>query len=367
MNYFAENVRGTWHEVCQSDIVREVYRSFQYLPWNHLHYFVLNFALDPLVGDEIIEYENIVLSTHFQTVDEKKLFALFDRFPDKRFLLIVDQDRQIKGIPKLSDCFSNVEVLPWITWHHQLDFVVKQIGINCPNAPQRLISCLSGRQDIHKRIVTAFVLRNFNTQDILCSWHGLPSSDPYWLGPDFCVPSPLKDLLHDACLDEARYLDDYLSWSRQGPMLDWQSPPFVDCLINVCLESQFNDVTQWRTHSFKIPGPMFTEKTWKPILAGQCFLPVGQNQSCTALAQHGISFDFLDDLSFDSLTEFDRLAAILDVLDQLRLADRDEIEKRCRTASVQNLDLIKSGDFTTSCDKHNESVLPFLSKWVEQT
>jgi hypothetical protein len=366
MNYFQENVRGSWQEIRQTAIINDIYPDFKNLAWTDAYYFVLNFECDPLITEDNLRYKNIVLSSHLQTIHEQKLFDLFDRHRDNRFLLIIDQDFSTEDLPGISSIFPNVEVLPWITWHHQLNFAIGKVGINYkPNSAQKLISCLSGRQDIHKRIVTAFVLRNFQPQDTLCSWHNRSSFYHYWEDPNFHLPQRLKSLLVDTCLSESRFVHQFKSNPQEEPVLDWNDEPFVNCLINLCLESAFNDITVWNNQCFKMPGPMFTEKTWKPILAGQCFLPIGQGQSCAALAMHGISFDFIDDLSFDSMPDFDRLNAILDILDKLRVADREELTARCQTTSLKNLDVITSGDFSRSCSSYNNKKLALLSQWID--
>lgn len=364
MNYFEENVCGTWHEINATDIIRRIYKGFQDLSWRNC-YFNLNFPYRPSLPDQIGPFDKIILSSHFQTMGEKILFDLFDTFDDKQFLLIVDQNSYVPHSPDIADIFQNVKVLQWITWHHQLDFAVGQHGFNqYQKREQRLLSCLSGRHDFHKCILTAFILTQFPPEDVMVSWHNLPSAVPYWLDQDYILPANLKALLHDTCLLETRHIDPVRSKKISGPDLDWNRLPFVDCLLNVCLESQFNDLTEWHGRQFRIPGPMFTEKTWKPMLAGQCFLPVGQAGSCASLSDHGISFDFLDDLSFDSLPEFERLDSIMAVLDRLKSIDRYDLQMRCHSVGKHNLEVIRSGHFRQSCNRYNEHSLEQLHQWL---
>jgi hypothetical protein len=364
MNYFEENVCGTWNAIYGTDIIRRVYKGFENLSWQDC-YFNLNFSHRPFMPLDIGTFDRIILSSHFQTIDEKTLFSLFDRFDDKKFLLIVDQNSTVFTLPDISAMFHNVKVLSWITWHYQIDFAISQHGLNTDQKPdQRLLSCLSGRQDMHKCIVTAFILSRFSPDDIMLSWQNLPSAMPYWFDQNFYLPENLKSLLHDPCLLQTRRLDQSSDVRVDGPDLCWNHPPFVDCLFNVCLESQFNDVTEWRDQQFRIPGPMFTEKTWKPMLAGQCFLPVGQAGSCASLSDHGISFDFLGDLSFDSMAEFDRLNAIMTVLDQLKYHDRNDLRTLCHSVGRHNLEMIRSGHFRRSCNQHNERILEDVYQWL---
>ena len=346
-----------------------VYRGFEQLKWDDC-YFAINFTLNVKSVDILKKFSRVILSYHFQTFDLYNLLELFSDHPNQKFLFLLDQNVDIPEYKTLSDIFPNVTVLPWITWHSQLQTAIKWHGIADKSAPRsKKLSLLSGRKDIHKLIVTAFVLQKFHPEEYLCSFHNSITHDAYWEKDGFYVPENLKYLLDNMIKHDTKIiLDPILDKKLRIPSItDWKYPAFTDCMVNLPLESQFNDVTQYQDHQLRIPGPMFTEKTWKPLLAGQSFLPIGQFHSCQSLQKFGLKFDIGLDLEFDNeIGEFSRLEKIIWILDSIKKMDHDELSHKSKINAEYNLETIKSGNFFKNCENHNQKILSSIRGWLEQ-
>jgi hypothetical protein len=356
--------------VCDSFAIKTIYRGVEQFDWSDC-FFAINFGGTVKEIQELKKFKKIVLSCHFQTFDVPALFQLFSQHQDQSFLFLIDQNIDIQHYKNLNDIFPNVTVIPWITWHHQLNSAIKWHGIADHAGPYfKKISCISGRQDIHKSIITACLINTFDNDDRVCSAKKARTHDPYWLNNSFNIPIWAKTLISDFYQSDIPPLSDQLVVFENQPILtvtNWNYPTFTECAVNLPLESQFNDVLIYQNSAVRIPGPMFTEKTWKPLLAGQSFLPVGQYHSCHSLQNYGISFDFGISLEFDQEpSEFTRLEKFLESIDQIKKMPHEELQHKSMINAEHNLNIIKSGTFFNLCEQHNQQVLPQIEKWIKQ-
>jgi len=370
INYFDEDLYGTWQNIHDTKAITNVYRGFDQLDWTDC-FFAINFVNNVKQIETIRKFKKVILSCHFQTFEVDPLFHLLDQHQDQEFLFLIDQNINIQNYKNLNEVFPNVTLLPWITWHHQLQSAIEWHGIANDIKPSaKKISCVSGRHDIHKSIIIAYLLKEFDKNDYVCSSGRNIMGNAYWLTDDFYLPDRLRSLLQDYYhLDITPSLDNIVKFQDQ-PILtvtNWNYPTFTESCINLPLESQFNDVTLYQGQQVRIPGPMFTEKTWKPLLAGQSFLPVGQFHSCQSLQKYGINFDFGVDLEFDkAVNEFTRLEKLLSSLDQIKKMSLEELRHKSMINAKNNLQTIKSGTFFNLCEQHNQQILPLIGKWINQ-
>ena len=145
---------------------------------------------------------------------------------------------------------------------------------------------------------------------------------------------------------------------------NWQHAAYLDCAINLTNESVFNTYTQLNGKSTFLPWPYLTEKTWKPLLAGRPFVPVGQTNTLTSLKNLGLKFDYQMDLSFDLIRQdFDRIINIYKLLEYLKNLTAIEIYNQTIQSCMYNLNHIKSGNFRTACDQVNDQSFEEISKW----
>ena len=85
------------------------------------------------------------------------------------------------------------------------------------------------------------------------------------------------------------------------------NPKIYSSLINLTSETFYYE-----------PGLFLSEKTWKPILAGQMFIIIGQKHTLKRLRDIGFeTFGHIFDESYDNMDNDKRMYAAIDQLDIL--------------------------------------------------
>jgi len=103
------------------------------------------------------------------------------------------------------------------------------------------------------------------------------------------------------------------------------------------------------------PGPFITEKTLKPLAAGQPFIPVGQFDTYGSLSRLGFQFEYGFDTSWDSDPgNLTRLKSIVELIKELSSWSISDLEETTKNSTIYNLEHINSGNFAEACEKHNQ-------------
>jgi hypothetical protein len=107
-----------------------------------------------------------------------------------------------------------------------------------------------------------------------------------------------------------------------------------------------------------LPGPQFSEKLYKCLIAGTPFIPVGQFQSYTFLRDLGLKFDYGEiDLSWDEDPgNLSRLLGIVNLIKNLKDYGIRDIIDMTKESTDHNTEMIWSGDFYRRCQHHNMSI-----------
>jgi hypothetical protein len=107
-----------------------------------------------------------------------------------------------------------------------------------------------------------------------------------------------------------------------------------------------------------LPGPYLTEKTFKCLLGGTAFVPVGQFDTYATLTQLGLQFDYGLDLSFDqdpgNLTRLEKMVVLIQ---QLGTMSAQDIYQTTLDSTQHNRDCVINGDFGRACDREIEQTL----------
>lgn len=305
----------------------------------------------------------IVLTYHTEYIKYKNLIEFFNLHLDTQFLLLTDWINDKDGIfwPE------NVTYLRWITWHHQLSNIIKHYDINHEiDLPSRKISSLSFQHEFHKAAVTAYLLKTFPENDMILSWWNVKSSKDrlYYLDPEYFLPQSIANHLLDKNFQDIKSIE--LDKFINSPMINsnWSHPAFLDCLFNCTNESIYNDVCLIEDRLYRLPYPYLTEKTWKPLLAGRSFLPVGQSNSLRTLTQLGLKF--IPELNAIDVSEreFDRMQQIWTMLDWIRNNDIKYLFDYTFDDVSHNVSWIYDGYFASECEKQNRSLQEKIQQWI---
>jgi len=356
-----KNIIGYWKDLAHKDIFW--IKSLETLDLDKF-FLALSLSQNQKSFDELDLLPHdlpIIMSFHMEYFWHKDLLKWFDSRSTQRFLLISDWNTQENFWPE------NVTAVRWITWHHQLDTVIRNHGIcDTINPPIKKFSSLVHMHEYHKAAVTAFLLSKFSRSEIEISWWNkqTPSRLDY-LQEGYCIHPRIYEYLSS---DQFLNLQPIYSSGIPGTPVEnsnWRHPAYSDCAINLTNESVFNYHTQIDDKIFNLPGPYLTEKTWKPMLAGRAFIPVGQPNTVQCLEELGMEFQWLKKMKFnDPFEEDNRLLAIMDLIEKCQSLSCYDLWMMTFEDARKNLDLIKSGEFKNRCDQFNEHSFNKISQWV---
>lgn len=357
MNDFIHgDIHGTWDSIKSHPLINEIYPEFKQLSWEKT-YFALNIQKLSHVQLPFDQYKRIVISFQTESFEHNSLWKLFNDNPDCEFLFLCDQ--AIEGIWP-----SNVKMLPWLTWAYQLNVGIQHFGIaNSIDKPTKKISSLSARHEFHKAAITAFLIEKFDDSELVLSWHNNHVNEVYYLTEDYFIPEQIKKYLNGkfSSLQPIK-LDQFENTPVAN--VNWHHPAYLESSINLTNETVYNSQAQIGERCVNLPTPYLTEKTWKPLLAGRPFIPVGQANTLKSLQQLGFCFDYNLDLSFDSCIEdFTRMIKIYQVLESLIELSSLEIYNQTYQSCEHNLNHIQSGKLKIICDQLNATTLEKVLQW----
>lgn len=293
--------------------------------------------------------KNCIVSFHTEFYKINDLINFFARYPEVNFLLLTDGKSQSTDWPK------NVTYDQWMSWGDQLVKAESLYGLQKKYKNKDIkVSSLSFRAELHRAVITGYLLNNYSFKDLRISWFGMHHTSLDYES----LPSQLYKWLKHLPTSQIS-IDDY-SAEVNFPLLNgnWHNSAYTDCVFNLTNESIFDN--HWT-------GPYLTEKTWKPLLAGQALLTVGQSYTVSNLSQLGLKFDYGLDFTFDSvLPDFDRLEQIIKILQEINETSIDQLNLKVKESVQHNLNLIDSKEFLKNCINLNIKTLEKIAQWTNQ-
>lgn len=306
--------------------------------------------------------DKVVITYHTEYLKHTDLLRFFSQHPAIQFLLLTDWEHNSAGLPWP----NNVTYVRWLTWHHQIDEIKNKYGINNDiTRPDHKISSLSFQHEFHKAAVTAYLIRNFPTSDTIMSWWNVQSKGRlYYQDPGYFLPSRIADLVLDKNFQDIKCIafDSFDNTPMDNSA--WAHPAYLDCLFNCSNESIYNDFCMIDDCVYKLPWPYITEKTWKPLLAGRAFIPVGQSGTLESLTKLGLCF-IPQMMAIDRIpTEFERVLAVWHAIDWINDHSIDNLFDLTWPSTSHNLDWISQGHFTQRCNSSNDLAKYKILDWL---
>ena len=194
------------------------------------------------------------------------------------------------------------------------------------NKPKKYkLSCLNGTPSLHKQIMYLQLSKLDFFNDILFSFGGR-----YKIAPTLTK-----------CLNS----DEQIKFDKLPyPVIINNDVTETDITTNhpAYLETYINIITE--THYL---ANTLTEKTYKPILAGQLFLIVGAVGSIQHLRDIGIdTFDDIIDHSYDQVEDLrERIELIIKQITYLNNLNLEKIYQLIKPRLIQNSNFLKSDEF----------------------
>ncbi len=263
---------------------------------------------------------------------------------------------------------SNVRFYNYYSWHHHIDQIIRWFPERQPRDIKYKISNVCNRVTQSKMLIFTALMENIDRSELLIklgdwvedknvhSWQktGIKDLD------ELSVIFQGKYLGRTISVDDFSNHTDNIQSKNSNP---WQ-PFYTEAALHFVSESYHYSLMNTDKGPMIRPGPEYSEKLYKCLIAGTPFIPVGQFQSYTFLRQLGLKFDYGDiDLSWDedpgNLT---RLLSIVNVIKKLRYYDIADIAKMTQESTDHNTEMIWSGEFYRRCQAHNMQVKDLILK-----
>lgn len=301
------------------------------------------------------QYRQYIISFHTEYLDLEWTIKQAQIVYPKQLVLISEFD--IAQHPAWPD---NVVCLQQRTIHKQLNVAVMHHGYcNNPTVPQYKFSSLSFRADQYKIFVTAFLLKHVSKDNMILTFHNQK------LGPIASWPNDIQALQGLDLNLSVQFINfnDQFDITKNRPVANacWQIPPFQNSLINLTNESVASSNSMLKSYSIILPGPYFTEKTFKPLLSARPFISVGQYKSLKELQALGFSTDFGIPNEYDNDPEnFPRIGKIFSAIEYANSTDIKKLFDASFNSVIHNVNHIVNGDLSGRCrdlNSHHRKLL----------
>jgi hypothetical protein len=258
---------------------------------------------------------------------------------------------------------SNVFFYNYHSWHYHLDTIMRWHPTRqCRNIKYK-VSNICNRVSQSKMLVFTALIKHLNRNELLIKLGDWVEEKNvhHWTPTGMMELDELMDIFKTKYLGTTIVIDDFCYDTGRFQSVNsnpWQ-PTYLEAALHFTSESYHYSLMHNHYGKVIMPGPQFSEKTWKCLIAGTPFIPVGQFESYKSLRDLGLRFDYGDiDISWDddpgNLTRLDSLVKMIKSLKNYSIID---IESMTKESTSHNTDYIWSGDFNHRCQTHNQSIV----------
>jgi hypothetical protein len=354
---FDPNVKGTWDNVKSSSLfTHSIYTTWTKFDWPDT-YFMLNLSWpdDAVIDHTPKSFEKYIISFQIEAVDIYWVKRLAQQLPHAQIIVLHEgKFYDSEYWPK------NIVFLPWITWDEQLRRIANVYGRqDFVDTATYKITSLCNRLSQYKFYVSAYLLKNHDLSQCVFSYHGHVDKKA---DTDYLITGipALDSLVKFMETQPPVRIDDTTKTQRNSDTLNtnWNWSAHTDSVI--CLTNEGFHYSHAEVDGITLtrPGPPLSEKTLKPILAGQAFIAVSNVNTHQALAELGFVFDYALDLSFDQESrDLSRILKIFQSIDLIMGLSVDDLKNRVRESTIHNSRWAVSNDLKSLVCFKNEKTL----------
>jgi hypothetical protein len=297
-----------------------------------------------------------VITFHQERFDWEWIIAQSKRITDVPIIILNDGSVYDLPLP------PNVRFYNYYSWHEHIDRVRNWWPDPQPKNIRYKVSNVCNRVTQSKLLIFTALMQYLKRDELLvklANWvqdknvHGWMATGVRELD-DLMAIFQEKYLGVEILLDDfCNVKDNYQRWNSNP----WQ-PLYLESALHFVSESYHYSLMHIDGQSFTVPGPQYSEKLYKCLLAGTPFIMVGQFESHKYLSDLGLRFDYGDlDLSWDldpgNLT---RMVGIVNLIKTLRDYSMEDLVEMTNDSTKHNTDLIWSGEFYRTCQEHNRKI-----------
>lgn len=263
---------------------------------------------------------------------------------------------------------KNVTSVRWIYWHYALDQMIKLFGTTFKKNIKYKFSAFCNRITQSKMLISTALLECVDRKDLLIklgTWLE-EKNVHHWHPTGNAVLDHLAQVFQQKYLGHEILIDDFNdAMNYQHFTGNPNQSAYQETAIHFTNENWHYSLTQKNNKKILIPGPHISEKTFKCLLGGTAFIPVGQFDTYQTLADLGFCFDYGFDLGFDQEPgDIDRFVKIIELIHRLNEYSTADLYQMTQQSSAHNQDWVTSGKFYRICEDNN---LQSLSKILEIT
>ncbi len=256
----------------------------------------------------------------------------------------------------------NVHFFPYYSWHYHMQKIMEWFPDRQPRNVKYKISNVCNRIT-HSKMLIFSALMEYHSRDqllmILGDW--LEERSVHFRQPTGITElDNLADVFYQKYLGTTIRIDDFDNSRHNIQQINsnpWQ-PLYLETALHFSSESINYSLMHKNGQDVIIPGPQFSEKTYKCLVSGTPFIPVGQFECYRYFEELGMKFDYGDiDLSWDkdpgNLT---RLVSLVNLIKSLRDFSIADIVSMTKESTLHNFDHLWSGEFDRRCRQHNQQI-----------
>lgn len=284
---------------------------------------------------------------------------------------LVEQSQKIDApIIVLNDgsCYEfpfkpNVYFFNYYSWHYHLQQMMSWFPDRQPRTVKYKFSAVCNRITQAKLLVfTALMETQDRSQLLVKLGDWLEEKNVHFRQPTGIAQlDELSDLFFNKYYGRTISIDNFNNKTDNYQRINsnpWQ-PLYLESALHFTNESYHYSLmmTQERG-TFIMPGPQYSEKTYKCLMAGTPFIAVSQFDSYRYFTELGFKFDYgAIDLSWDNDPgNLTRLVSLINLIDSLTDYTAADIVNMTKDSTDHNTDYLWSGAFYRQCSQHNQTI-----------
>jgi hypothetical protein len=252
----------------------------------------------------------------------------------------------------------NLHCYTFYSWHRQLDLMSQWFPDKTEKNITHKASAVCHRVTQSKLIVITALIQSLGLDQciiVLNDWledanvHNRQPTGSHKL-------DDLANIFWETLYGNKITFDDFDQTKNQQRITsDPWSNIYQSSAINFTNESFHYSYMHTKHGKFCYPGPFLTEKTFKCLLGGTGFVPVGQYDTYRSLGNLGFQFEYGFPTEFDQVDKnITRLEKIIDLIHYFKGFTYEEIFEMTEQSSLHNQDHIFSGKLFEICQNHND-------------
>ena len=311
------------------------------------------------------DYDYYVLSWHGEFID----FAWLHAHLHITKPVIILTDFKVYDCTFLPDNFIFVR---WLYAHHVANTMMQWFGTTYKKNIKYKASAFCHRITQSKMWITTALLESLNREDLFVKLNDrLELKNVHnWQPCGSKILDDLSEKFKNKWLGKSILVDQFEGYEDNIQSINGNPnhPAYTECAIHFTNESWHYSKTNYNNTQAILPGPNFSEKTFKCLIAGTAFIPVGQFDVYNTLSEFGLQFDYGPiNLDFDTEAgDINRFEKIVDVIDTIASMSAEDIYTATKDCTEYNQNVIVSGKFSKKCDNFNQNQIDNLATIIKE-